>query len=83
MVDNGVIIFFHGHDHAYAYEELAGIVHQECPKLDEAVPRETSYLVESAANGGNHYPNATTLPASGLMTVSVTPSGVDVKYVKS
>ncbi len=36
MVDNGVTIFFHGHDHIYAMEELDGIVYLECPKPDDA-----------------------------------------------
>jgi hypothetical protein len=83
MVENGVTIYFHGHDHAYAYETLDGIVYQECPKPDEAVPPETSYLVESDADGGNHYPNAATLPASGHIRVSVASSGVHVEYVKT
>ena len=83
MVDNGVTAFFHGHDHAYAYEALDGIVYQECPKPDEAIPPETSYLVESEANGGNHYPDALTLPASGHMRVTVSPSGVTVEYVRT
>jgi hypothetical protein len=81
MVENGVTIFFHGHDHAFAHEELDGIVYQECPKPDEAVPPETSYLVEPDA-GGDHYPDADTLPASGSMTVRVAPDGVHVEYVK-
>jgi hypothetical protein len=82
MAENGVTIFFHGHDHAFAYEQLDGVVYQECPKPDEAVPVETSYLNEPDA-GGNHYPDADTLPASGHMCVTVSASGVQVKYVRS
>ena len=84
MVENGVTAYFHGHDHAYAYEKLDGVVYQECPKPDEASPAETSYLVESAADGGDHYPNAVKLPASGHMRVTVSPTtGVKVEYVKT
>ena len=84
MAENGVTAFFHGHDHAYAYEKLDGVVYQECPKPDEAVPVETSYLVESECHGGDHYPNAQTLPASGHMRVTVSPTtGVKVEYVKT
>jgi hypothetical protein len=85
MVENGVTAYFHGHDHAYAYEKLDGVVYQECPKPDEAVPVETSYLVESAANGGDHYPSpAVTLPASGHMRVTVSSTaGVTVDYVRT
>ena len=84
MVENGVTAYFHGHDHAYAYEKLDGVVYQECPKPDEASPVETSYLVESAADGGDHYPNGVKLPASGHMRVTVSPTaGVTVDYVKT
>jgi hypothetical protein len=58
------------------------MVYQECPKPDEAVPAETSYLDEPDA-GGDHYPNAVTFPSSGHMCVTVSPSGVEVKYVRS
>ncbi|MCU0644285.1 MAG: metallophosphoesterase family protein, partial [bacterium] len=36
MVDNGVTIFFQGHDHLFAKEELDGIVYQECPMPSDA-----------------------------------------------
>ena len=84
MAENGVTVYFHGRDHAYAYEKLGGVVYQECPKPDEASPAETSYLVESAADGGDHYPNGVKLPASGHMRVTVSPTaGVTVDYVKT
>ena len=85
MAENGVTVFFHGHDHAYAWETLDGVAYQECPKPDEAVPTETSYLVESAADGGDHYPSpAVTLPASGHIRVTVSPTtGVRIDYVKT
>jgi Calcineurin-like phosphoesterase len=82
MVENGVTVYFHGHDHAYAYEELDGVVYQECPKPDEAIPPETSYLNEPN-DGGNHYPDAETLPASGHIRVTVSPSGVNLECVKT
>ena len=46
------------------------------------MPAETSYLDEPDA-GGDHYPNAVTFPSSGHMCVTVSPSGVEVKYVRS
>ena len=36
MVDNNVDIFFHGHDHMYAYVEVDGIAYVEVPKPDDA-----------------------------------------------
>ena len=83
MAESGVTAYFHGHDHAYAYEKLDGVVYQECPKPDEASPVETSYLNEPSA-GGDHYPNAQTLPASGHIRVTVSPTtGVKIEYVKA
>jgi hypothetical protein len=32
LVDNHVTIFFHGHDHFFGRQELAGVVYQECPQ---------------------------------------------------
>ena len=36
MEENGVDIFFRGHDHIYSYEQLDGIVYVEGAKLDDA-----------------------------------------------
>ena len=58
-------------------------MYQECPKPDEAIPPETSYLNEPN-DGGNHYPTAQTLPASGYIRVTVSPSsGVSLDYLKT
>jgi hypothetical protein len=32
LVENNVTIFFHGHDHFFARQELDGVVYQECPQ---------------------------------------------------
>ena len=36
MVNNGVTIFFHGHDHVFVKQDLDGVVYQECPQPSDA-----------------------------------------------
>jgi hypothetical protein len=81
MVANGVDVYFHGHDHIYAREELDGIVYIEVPKPDDA-----GYDWEPYGYGFNEdlYPDAISiLPNSGYMRVSVTPQNVTIAYVRS
>jgi hypothetical protein len=80
MVDNGVDIFFHGHDHIYAYEELDGIVYLECPKPDDA-----GYAWEPYGYGYTEglYPNGLLIPNSGHIRVTVSQTEVTVAYVRS
>lgn len=81
MVDNGVDVFFHGHDHIFAMEELDGIVYWECPKPDDA-----GYTWEPYGYGytENLYPDALAiLPNSGYTRVTVSPAQVTVEYVRS
>jgi len=81
MIDNGVDIFFHGHDHMYAYEEVDGIAYVEVPKPDDA-----GYTWEPYSYGYNEnlYPDAISiLQNSGYLRVSVTPQQVTVDYVRS
>ncbi|CAM9578282.1 unnamed protein product, partial [Heterosigma akashiwo] len=69
LVENGVDVVFHGHDHVWAFEprEGEGIVYQEVPKPNQ--------LHDGAASAGNcvdgHYENC--LPSSGYVKVDVTP----------
>jgi hypothetical protein len=80
MVANGVSIFFHGHDHEYAYETLDDIVYLECPKPDDA-----GYTWEPYSYGHNegHYPDALEIENSGHIRVSVSPDEVVTEYVRS
>jgi hypothetical protein len=80
MVENGVSIFFHGHDHMYAYEKLDGIVYLECPKPDDA-----GYAWEPYGYGHteNHYPGAVEIQNSGYIRVTVSPDLVTIEYVRS
>jgi len=73
FVKYGVTIFFQGHDHLYARQELDGVVYQEVPQ-----PATTG----DPANEGA-YTSGTVLPAPGTLTVTVASTGVTVKYIRS
>ncbi|UCG31972.1 MAG: metallophosphoesterase, partial [Phycisphaerales bacterium] len=76
MADNGVTIFFHGHDHVFARQKLDSIVYQECPQASD-----TTYGWGSLNLGqytsGDAYPNA------GHVRVTVSEWSVTVEYVRA
>ena len=74
MAETGVTVFFQGHDHLFAREELDGVVYQTLPSA--ADPNE-------AMPNAQAYPTGETLPASGHLRVTVAPDGVTVHYVRS
>lgn len=76
FVDTGVTIFFQGHDHLFAQEELDGVIYQTVP-----MPGDTTTSV-GAANAAS-YPSATLLPNSGHLRVSVSADQVIVEYVRA
>lgn len=55
MRDTGVTIFFQGHDHLYARQELDGVVYQTCP--NPADPTFTAFNRE-AYKTGDLFPNS-------------------------
>lgn len=77
MRDAGVTIFFQGHDHLYARQELEGVVYQSCP--NPADPTFTAFNRE-AYRSGDVFPN------SGHLRVTVM-GGPDatckVEYIRS
>jgi hypothetical protein len=72
MVKNNVTIFFQGHDHLFAREELDGVIYQTLP--DPANNNPVPANVEA-------YPGAAVFPNSGRVRVSVGPENVRVEYV--
>lgn len=72
MVKHGVSIFFQGHDHLYARQQLDGIVYQECPN-----PADRTYT----AFNREAYTSGHILPNSGHLRVTVAPEKVTVEYV--
>ncbi len=74
MVNNKVTIFFQGHDHIFAKQELDGVIYQSVPN-----PADDSYT----AFNRDAYTSGDILPNSGFLNVSVTAKEVIVKYVRS
>ena len=75
MVDAGVDIFFHGHDHAFVYETLDGIVYQECPVPSNPRYGDGFYSPE--------YYKGVKVSNSGYLRVTVSPDSARVDYVRS
>jgi hypothetical protein len=75
MVENGVQIFFHGHDHIYAEQLKDGIVYQEVPQ-----PSFPSYTVaNNAAEYG--YISGVILPSAGHLNVKIQGDSAQVDYI--
>jgi hypothetical protein len=73
FVKYGVTIFFQGHDHLYARQELDGVVYQEVPQ-----PATTGDPANESA-----YRSGTILGAPGTLKVTVASTGVTVAYIRS
>lgn len=74
MVKNGVTIFFQGHDHLFARQELDGVIYQEVPN-----PADDTYT----AFNRDAYISGDILPNSGFLNVAVSADQVKVDYIKS
>jgi len=74
MAENNVTIFFQGHDHLFARQELDGVTYQEVP-----CPADPTYSTFNS----DAYTSGTKLPNSGHLRVTVSPQNVTVDYVKS
>ena len=75
MVENGVQIYFHGHDHFYAEQEKDGVIYQLVPQ--PSFPGYTN--VNEAENYG--YLNGVILPNSGHLQVTVMQDSARVDYI--
>ncbi len=76
FVENGVNIFFQGHDHLFAKEELDGVVYQEVP-----MPSDSSYEIGMLANADAY--TADTIGGAGHIRVKVKESCVTVDFVRT
>ena len=76
LIANKVSAVFHGHDHFYGYQQLDGIVYQECPQ-----PGTANFSTASAADG--RYVQGTILPNSGHLRVTVSADSAKVEYVRA
>jgi hypothetical protein len=74
--DNGVNIFFQGHDHVFAHEVMDGITYQAVP-----MPSDSTYMIGKLANADAY--TSDTLDGSGHIRVSVSASYVKVDYIRA
>ncbi len=74
FVKTGVTIFFQGHDHIYARQDLDGVVYQSTPN-----PADETYT----AFNREAYQSGTVLANAGHLRVHVAREGVKVDYVRS
>ncbi len=77
LVDNHATIFFHGHDHTYAKQDLDGIVYQEGPQ--------PSAGGTELGNRGKQYNyiHGTVLGGTGYIRVRVSPTEVKADYIET
>ncbi len=74
MAKTGVTIFFQGHDHVFARQQLDGVTYQTVP--EPADPNGTLYFPEAFKSGD-------ILPNSGRLKVLVGPDKVRVEYLRT
>lgn len=74
MVKNKVTVFFQGHDHIYAKQELDGVIYQSVPN-----PADDTYT----AFNEEAYQSGVKLPNSGFLNVKVSNKGVQIDYIRS
>lgn len=74
FVKTGVSVFFQGHDHVYARQELDGVVYQTLPQ-----PADPNY----ATHYENAFRSGVMLPSSGRVRVTVGPEQARVEYLRS
>jgi hypothetical protein len=76
MVEEGVDIFFRGHDHAFVYETLDGIVYQTCPD-----PADFRY--SDGYYSPSYFSSGIKVSNPGHLRVAVSSDSVRVDYVRS
>jgi hypothetical protein len=74
MAENLVTIFFQGHDHLFARQELDGVIYQTVP-----MPADSTYQTPNQ----EVYISGITRPESGYLRVTVSPQRVTVDYIRS
>lgn len=76
FVDNGVNVFFQGHDHVFAHEQLDGVTYQAVP-----MPSDSTYEIGMLANADAYISD--TLDGTGHIRVTVNQSCVKVDYIRA
>ncbi len=76
FADNKVNIFFQGHDHVFAHEELEGVTYQTLP-----MPADSTYQIGIVANGDAF--TSDVFGGAGHLRVTVSTSGIKVDFVQA
>jgi len=76
FVDNGVNIFFQGHDHVFAHEVLDGVTYQAVP-----MPSDSTYEIGKLANADAYVSD--TIDGTGHIRVTVNSTCTKVDYVRA
>lgn len=76
LVETGVTVLFHGHDHFYARQEMDGVVYQLAPQ-----PSQRGGPGDHAQEYG--YKAGSFLGSSGHLRVKVTPAEARVEYIRA
>jgi hypothetical protein len=74
FVETGVTVFFQGHDHLWAHQQLDGVTYQTLP--EPADPFYALYNADAFVTGEK-------LPNTGYARVTVSPAQVVVEYVRT
>jgi len=74
MVQNGVTIFFQGHDHIFVRQQLDGVIYQTLP-----YPADPTYGLHNA----DRFASGDKLPCGGYLRVTVSESSVLVDYIRT
>lgn len=74
--DNGVNIFFQGHDHVFAHEIMDGVTYQAVP-----MPSDSTYMIGKLANADAYVSD--TLDGTGHIRVTVNPTCIKVDFVRA
>ena len=78
LVANNATIYFHGHDHLYAKQELDGLIYQEGPQ-----PSRVGKFDATKSAKNYNYLHGTVLGGSGYIRVHVSPDDLKVEYVQT
>ena len=76
MVETGVNVFFHGHDHFYGRQVLDNVVYQE-------VPQPSARNLNTVTGLAYGYSEGTLLPSRGYILATVSADSVKVDYVRT
>ena len=82
LLENGVQVFFHGHDHMYVKEELDADNDGTVDLIYQLVPQPSKKRGGTGAAENYGYTNGPVIGNSGHLRVSITPEQATVEYVR-